>query len=385
MLRKAIFLITVLALFASCAQAEMYDADLAERWITQFAQALDTLSARNDPNETADPSRAGQTLFEYEFGTVLFCKQGEWTANDILEIDVTTPQVTDCRGVRVGMGLADALGGAVMARADAPLYVLCTQEAGIGWSWVYGGEEGVYGVEHISYGESGAGMKEYMLTYVIDADRTISEIRMRISDATAAQVEAGFATVQEIAQRQNTEIILDKNDALPLVQADMQVMGAQTIGVQVYELIAAIGEPSQIQTLPESRGRILLYEGMVAELVFDEYTGVENVCGVTVSSAAVTGPRGLHVGMTMKAAASLFACRSSMTYAGGMLYLLGEAQGEPPYGEMISDGADEQTLRYVADMENGGIGILEIGIENDAVTYWRLFEGELEDGQDSNG
>lgn len=375
----AILMLSLL-LFAPCAQAEMYDADLAGDWLGQFAQALCALSPLNDPQETTDPARAGQALAEYEFGTVLLDGAGS-----ILEINVRTDQVTDCRGVRVGMGLEEATGGIAVSASGASLHVLCTQEAGIGWSWAYLSENGVYGVEHITYGAAGAQMKEYTLTYVIDENQTISAIRMRIADATAAQAESGFATAQEIAQRQNSEVIIKANDEQVFDRADMQVMGAQALFVQVAQLISVLGEPAQVQTLPEGRGRMLLYDGAVAELTFDEYTGVEMVSGVTVSSASVAGPRGLKTGMTLAQAAALFACQSPMTGAGGTLYLAGEALGEPPYGEMVAISAQEQVLRYVSSAQDGVVGILEIGVENGVVTYWHLYESGLEAEHANNG
>ena len=88
-----------------------YDANMAGSWMGQFAQALSALSPVNDPVLTADPARAGQYLLEYEFGTVLSLVSANPSAEDILEIDVRTSQVTDCRGVRVGMELEQALAG----------------------------------------------------------------------------------------------------------------------------------------------------------------------------------------------------------------------------------------------------------------------------------
>ena len=94
-----------------------------------------------------------------------------------------TGQVTDCRGVRVGMGLEAALGDTAVGASDSALVVLSTQEADCGWSWAYVGEGGVYGVEYIAYAERERGLTEYTLTYVLE-DGVITAIRLKTADAT---------------------------------------------------------------------------------------------------------------------------------------------------------------------------------------------------------
>ena len=160
--RTAALTLLACLLLPACALA--YDANIAGAWLTQFAQALTAIAPVNDPLATADPARAGQVLMEYEFGTVLAASTNP-SAGDILEIEVRNAQVTDCRGVRVGMGLDSALSGQAVGESTTQLYVLGTQEAGWHWAYVNGGE--VYGVEYIAYGGAAA-MKEYTLTYVIE-------------------------------------------------------------------------------------------------------------------------------------------------------------------------------------------------------------------------
>ena len=183
----AVLMAAVLMLLCASASAKTYDADAAGAWLAQFASALSGMDDLGNPGDTADPARAGQVLLEYEFGTVLAKRAEPSAASDMIEIDIRTPQVTDCRGVRVGMGAAHALSGVNAGLSRTPLYVLDTQEAGFGWSWAYvsGGE--VYRVEYITYGGEGAGMTEYTLTYVIDGG-VISAIRMKMAPATAAHM-----------------------------------------------------------------------------------------------------------------------------------------------------------------------------------------------------
>ena len=374
----AVIVALLLALAPVCALA--YDADMAGAWLERFAGGLAQLADLGDPRETEDPARAGQVLLEYEFGTVLSRRAEGIAAADILEIDVRTAQVTDCRGVRVGMDDAAALSGVNAGLSSTPLYVLGTQEAGFGWSWAYvsGGE--VYGVEYITYGGEDAQMTEYTLTYVIDGG-VISAIRMKMAPATIAQAQEGLATAEEIASRQSGEVLAMQSGAPAFAAQDLTVMGGKALNADVAGFVARMGEPDDIQTLPEGRGRMLIYDGAVVRLSLDEYTGVEVVRGISVSSSAVSGPRGLTVGMAVQEAAALFRCDREVSSLGGVLYLEGEALGEPPCGELSAGAGGEIVLRYVCLDENGRTAVLEAGVRDGFVTYWHLFDqAETEGG-----
>ena len=149
--RFAALTAAILTALSGAALAQEYDAQQAKSWMAQFAQALLQFSPINDPAQTLDPARPGEYLQEYEFGTVQAATSGTPTAAQIEEIDVSTAQVTDARGVRVGMTLSEALGGLSIPQAEGNLAVVSTQETGVGWCWAYLGEDGVYGVEWLTY------------------------------------------------------------------------------------------------------------------------------------------------------------------------------------------------------------------------------------------
>lgn len=367
------------ALFATGALAEEYDAEQAQAWLERFAAALSGMETLNDPAETIDPARGGQALLEYAFGTVSATRMDGLAADDLIEINVTGGQVTDCRGVCVGMPLESALGGAQVEPGVTQLSVLGTQQSGIGWGWAYVGETGVYGVEYVSYGQAGDGlMREYTLTYVIGEEGTITAINMRMAQATQAQAEDALRTALEIAGRQQGEVLAPASGASAFGEADMQVMGA-VLGTAVDRWVAKLGEPVEIQTLPGNGGRMLLYEGAVLKLGFNEQTGEEIVFSASVSGSDISGPRGLCVGMSVQEAAMLFACEQDVYASGGVLYLQGEALGEPPYGELLR-GEDGAVLRYVAQTAAGHTVVLEAGIRGGDVAYWQLTDrsGEAE-------
>ena len=77
--------------------------------------------------------------------------------------------------------------------------------------------------------------------------------------------------------------------------------------------------------------------------------------------------------MSVQEAAGLFRCDSDVSSMGGVLYLEGEAAGEPPYGEMVREAADGVLLRYVCSAEDGMNALLEIGVDSGAVIYWHMY------------
>ena len=286
--RFAALTAAILTALSGAALAQEYDAQQAKSWMAQFAQALLQFSPINDPAQTLDPARPGEYLQEYEFGTVQAATSGTPTAAQIEEIDVSTAQVTDARGVRVGMTLNEALGGLSIPQAEGNLAVVSTQETGVGWCWAYLGEDGVYGVEWLTY-DLYEPVTEYTLTYVIDGD-TVSGIRVKAAASTRAQAEAGLATAQEIAGRQKREAVLTASGAAMFGADDLTVNGRTVIGAEAYVLVQALGEPNEVQTLPAGGGRILLYDGAAVRLGLDEATGAEVVLGVT-ATGEIPGPR----------------------------------------------------------------------------------------------
>ncbi len=365
-----------LMLFVSCAWAE-YDADAAAGWLEQFAAEIAQMQPIGDAAATADPARAGEYLLEYPFGTVVAGTENAPAAGEILRVELTGDGVTDCRGLSVGQTLEDVIAGREIPASETPLYVLSTQDTGYGFSWAYVGESGVYGVEYITYGGDELAMKEYTLTYVIE-DHVITAIRLKVADATLAVAQDGLRTAEEIASRQMGEILVRENTMAAFDAADMTVSYRRVIGAPVEDLIALIGEPQEIQALPGGGGRMLVYAFCAAELAFNEQTGVETVRALTCVVQDIAGPRGICVGMDAKAAAALFRCDNPVHSTGGALYLGGEAQGMPPYGEVIPGDDGHYSLRYACELPEGMVGMLYIGTQDGKVLSWQLSIEEME-------
>ncbi len=366
------------------ASAEVVEVQAAQGWLTQFSEALPQFQMLNDPLKTADPARAGEYLIEYPFGTVMASSAYAPDAKAILEIDIRSEQVTDCRGMHVGMTLNEAMQGMTLPQANGTqLAVLDLNEAQAGWSWVYLDQQGVYGLEFVSYDMSDpAVVTEYTLTYVIDENGRVSAIRMKMAPSSQAQAESGVRTAQEISSRQAGEALAQRNGERMLEPQDLTVMGMKALSVPVYDLVSMLGEPLEVQQLPSGGGRILLYEGAAVLVGLDVQTSAEIVKGLTVTGTGLTGPRGIQVGMSVQEAASLYRCDADVYGRGGTLYLEGEAYGEAPFGEIRLSASGEAQMRYACLTDSGETAWLEAGIENGSIAYWHIFEGngDMENG-----
>ena len=102
---------------------------------------------------------------------------------------------------------------------------------------------------------------------------------------------------------------------------------------------------------------------------------------MTATGGGLTGPRGLAVGMTAADAAGRFRCDADVYASGGVLYMEGEAYGEPPFAEMTAVQKDEAAIRYLCRMAGGEDARLDVGIQNGYVNYWHLYIGEAADSE----
>ena len=96
---------------------------------------------------------------------------------------------------------------------------------------------------------------------------------------------------------------------------------------------------------------------------------------MSASSADVTGPRGLCVGMSVQEAAALFRCDEDVYAVGGTMYMEGEAAGEPPCGELVCEGG-ETVLRYAAALPSGHTAVLSAGVTDGMIAYWHFFDNQ---------
>ena len=362
----------ILLCLLSGAKAETYSAYTAGIWMQQFADALQNFTVLNEPAKTEDPAREGAYWIEYEFGTVCATTSENPAVWEIQEITAETPQMTDCRGKRVGMALEDLLSGQAVGQiAGGGLTVLDSWEDG--WCWAYGSENGLYGLEWIAYDRRpSADVLVYTLTYVLGKDARVEKICMKQAFLAAERAEEDIQTVQELAEKQRCDVLLEANAASELKGEELILLGAP-----VYELVERLGKPLETQMLPSGGGRLMVYEGAAVHLGLDEQTGVEVVQSLTVTGSGLIGPRGICKGMDIREAAARFRCDQDLFSLGGVLYEEGENRGDAPYGELLLQGSN-QILCYACLTEDGKAACFEIGFAKDSAVYWRIYN-ETED------
>ena len=115
------WLMLIVLMMPALALAGEMEAAVMENWLQQFCTALPSVPLLGDPQMTADPSRPGEYLLEYAFGTVTATAENSVLPENIVQIDVRTQQVTDCMGIRVGMPLDAVLAGAYVGQSNSQL------------------------------------------------------------------------------------------------------------------------------------------------------------------------------------------------------------------------------------------------------------------------
>ena len=342
-----------------------FDAVKGMDWMLNLSDYLMGETPLNDPVETGDLSRPGQYLLQYDFGTVITEGTMQPSRGCIAEATMETSKIADCLGFTVGMNI-EAIGDARILEPLYPLTLISMQQEGIGWMWVYGKEGHPYGIEWVSYQMEEEKATEVTLTYTVE-NQVIKTIRIKQTPMTREEAMGNLESVGEMNQAQSSQAKVIKNQEAAFSGADALLNGESFLSVEVYRIIARLGEPESVQSLPGSQGRLLLYPGAVFSCNLEEMTGVERIDALTVASDAYTGPREVQVGMTLNAVAALFRSDHTISSAGGTLYQ--EARNQ---GQLVRYDAGEETLIYRASEQEREI-VFEMSFREERMVSWRIY------------
>ena len=368
-MRKLLVLL-VLSFFLVTAQAEEYDAVMAEDWLLNLAGYLSNVSPLNDPLETGDLSRPGEYLLQYDFGTVITREETEPKRGSIVEVTMETAKIADCLGHTVGMRL-EALNIPATQNPAFPLTLVAMQQSGIGWLWVYAKDGETYGVEWVSYRMDSDQATEVVLTYTVE-EGIINRIRVRKNEMTAEEAMANLSSVGELDETQRASARAVQNDQPAFSEQDATLNGTRVLSEPVDRLGGLLDSPESSQTLPAGQGRLLLYDGLIISCNLEEQTGVETVYGVTAAKEKYAGPRDLRVGMTLTEILERFRCDRTVTTAGGTLYLEESDPDQLPQGKLVSFDENEESLIYGC-RAGERILWLEVTFRNERVSAWRMY------------
>ena len=382
-MRKILFAALLLSLFLVTAQADEYDAVMAEDWLMNLAGYLSGVQPLNDPRETGDLSRPGEYLLQYDFGTVMTKGETEPKRGSIVEVTMETAKIADCLGHTVGMRLADLNIPAAQEPAF-PLTLVSMQQSGIGWLWVYANDGKTYGVEWVSYRLDSSQATEMVLTYTV-AEGIVTAIRIRKNEMTADEAMANLSSVGELDETQRASARAERNDQPAFSEQDATLNGTRILAQPVDRLSGLQETPESTQTLPAGQGRLLLYDGLIVSCNLEEQTGVETVYGVTAVKEKYAGPRDIRVGMTVSEVLNRFRCDRTVTTAGGTLYLEETDPDQLPQGKLVRFDENEESLIYGCRANGQGLW-LEVTIRNERVNAWRMYmdsRTEMAGGVDS--
>ena len=362
--------VLLLSFLLVTAQADGYDADVAEDWLLNLAGYLSGIPPLNDPTETGDLSRPGEYLLQYDFGTVITQGETEPKRGSIVEVTMETAKIADCLGHTVGMRIED-LNIPETQNPMFPLTLVSMQQTGIGWLWIYGNDGKTYGVEWVSYRMDGDQATEMVLTYTV-AEDIITSIRIRRNKMTADEAMGNLSSVGELDETQRASSRAVRNNQPAFSAKDTTLNGTLIIAKPVDHLAGLLESPESTQTLPAGQGRLLLYDGLIISCNLEEQTGVETVYGVTAVKEKYTGPRAIQVGMTLSEILERFRCDRTVTTAGGTLY---QDDADPEnlcQGKLVCFDENEESLIYGCRVEGQGLW-LEVTFQNERASGWRVY------------
>ena len=378
-----------LALAAFGARAEAGEV-LSYQQLAQHAQTLlDSLSRytlQNAPAETYDPSGDGAYLYDY--GAMQLTMTGtQVTLANVRELEIIDDTITGPGGVRVGDTMAALLSAfacndpalpgdesfatlyacEVYAQDDAPEY---------DWAWVLRSGNTAYGVQYACSAPQQDGTYLDAGALFILTDGRVSAIRLYgFGEVITAQEAAmNFDTAREI-QRHDTftpedTLLSEKNALTALTQEELTVNGQALLGLDEQALTALLGTAEAMGDQEDEAGamrRTLSFAGL--EITLDDGGTAQQI---VLTDGTASGPRGLKVGMELRAALSLLRVDTPV-YRGEStaLYLEGEAGDDPPYA-------------YV-DFFEGGRAAIRIGVRlaekanQPAMVYIDIADGCIEE------
>ena len=327
-----------MTLAVAAAQIELLDEVNAERWLISLADSCNLMPPQNDPARTADPAHPDTFLFQYPFGIIKTRGTDKMQKDQILEVNLRTRDVADPFGRHVGDLMTPFINeGTVFS---GTLHLLGLQEAGHAWCWGLSDGQSLCGIEWNTYVPSVDQQAVlYSLSYTLSQNQEITEMTFSQVLLTQLQAEADLAAAVAYRDQQKG------SEGTPPAPEELTLNGRPVLDIQASELVAALGEPAEVQDLPNGQGRMLLYDGMVAQLGLNVLSGEEVVRQVVVYGENLEGPRGIRIGMDAASVLTLLTGKTETALREDVLYRQEDSQGNIFGAEVIQNGTDLLQLR----------------------------------------
>ena len=266
----------LLLLFSAGAAEEISFESEIRNWETGLTEIMEEEDSAGEKTETVIPG--GDTLSEYSFGIIE--KNSENS-----RIYLMNDSAVDYEDRYVGLNLEDRLSGSStngITFASAP-------DSGNGVSWTIWQNGTALGTESFHY----LSQEQKLLRTVCTLDKQKNITGILIEKQTAAP-EAW----NELLKTAEAFYYSGLSGKDALLQDEVCLQGKTVLGKPVNDLIALLGEPAAVQTLPGGSGRLLIYSTVVVSLRFDEETGQEIVQEMAVFGPEYSGPRAIRAGCT---------------------------------------------------------------------------------------
>lgn len=386
----------LLALFPAAALADdtgaLSEGELSA-WVDQVLTDTIGLTPLNAPVGEEALTEDGYA-FLYDFAT-LYYDQPELNENSVLQAVVITDEgYTAPRGIRLGgdgMSLMSTFGWQnpylYGDGAYAAFYCVDELPRAAYWSWAQHDENdqllSVQCAVHVQTDENcytDAGVR-FLLEDGLVSDiriyglnRTITEADVLANLNAVASVEnvsAGTIVPESMAVAGYTVA----NDQTVMAAEDVQASGLPFAELCADSLTAVLGEATASSRKPDETvgGWIVTTDWAGASLVDVEWEDDHRVESLSVTTDALTGPRGLRVGDTLQSVLSLFRTDGEGRTRDGLYAVLYGDGLNAPYALMEYSGSIT-AVSYTTAMEPPYAHVtLHLAFEADRLQEWMLY------------
>lgn len=387
-LKRILLLICLvsLALLPAAALADdagvLSETELNE-WIMQVLRDTASTEPLNAPVGEESLTEEGYA-FLYSFATLYYNKPVLDENSILMGVAVTDEGYVTPRGLKLGSGepaIIDAFGWQnptlVGDGTFAAFYRLSELPRAAYWCWArHDAEwklEAVQCAIHVQAGDdryTDAGVSYTLENGVITAIRVyglnsfVTEAEVRGNLRAVMGVEAAGSGDEMPAPDAAPLPAIAQNDAEPFALSDLSFGGLDFAALTPDDASAVLGEPASSTEALDDTGDVFVntaWDG--AELIWIRSAdGSIQPDSLRVTTAALIGPRGLAVGMSLEDVAALFKSEGTQ----GMLY----GDRESAENGVVSQSGGQLQLTYQTAADGQRAYLLQATFENDALEEW---------------
>ena len=400
-MKKLLGLLLLLAMLAACLPAALADdagalaVEEFSGWINELLSHTVGVTALNAPVGEEALTDDGYA-FLYDHMTLYYDKPSLDESSRLQAAVLTDNTLTAPRGLRIGDTLQDLVDlygwlNPYLEQENGiiPLYVQDAMPQSAYWAWAQGDSASVTLVQCAVHTRLDDGRyTDAGVIYTLE-DNVISAIRAYgvSKTITLKDVQNNLAVVGGQAAPSSPSdadapaapaYTFSAKHATVFSPDDLRFAGLNYMALTEQTAQAALGDFTDEQWVEDDTGdwlHITQRDGIAITHQLDALRTRSQAASVLITGGQYEGPRGVKLGMSLQAVATLFACDGQNLALGNATLLYGNG-GTPPYG-LCEPSAEGAVLCYATEVP-AGIGhtsviCLRLTFQNDALTEINVY------------